>query len=71
MFEKYKLLKIDNLDNRPVSPEIITKIKKLIRNNKSHSVVISDFRHGIFTKSSSREISNSISKKYLKLLIAR
>lgn len=67
VFENYKLLKIDNLDNRPVSPEIINKIRKLIRNLKSHSVVISDFRHGIFTKSSSGEISNSISKKIFKV----
>ncbi|NKB57503.1 MAG: adenylyltransferase/cytidyltransferase family protein [Alphaproteobacteria bacterium] len=44
----YRLLKIDTLDNRPISHEILEEMCEGLRGTKSDAVVFSDFRHGIF-----------------------
>ena len=47
----YRLLKIDTLDNRTISDKIQTKIQDFIRATSAQSVLFSDFRHGIFNRS--------------------
>lgn len=54
----YRLLKIDTLDNRSISDEIVEKLKSTISGGKHDAVVFSDFRHGIFNR---RTISQLIS----------
>jgi rfaE bifunctional protein kinase chain/domain len=48
----YRLLKIDTLDNRPISEEILEQLTHSIVNTSANSVVFSDFRHGIFNRMS-------------------
>ena len=46
----YRLLKIDTLDNRSISDEIVGKLAAAVREVPSDAVVFSDFRHGIFNR---------------------
>jgi len=46
----YRLLKLDTLDNRSISDEILERLGAAIRTEKSDALVFSDFRHGIFNR---------------------
>lgn len=63
----YKMLKIDKVDNQPISEKYLKKINSFIKKTKCDAVIFSDFRHGIFNKTSISEMSNSIPKKILKV----
>jgi rfaE bifunctional protein kinase chain/domain len=58
----YNLLKIDKVDNQPISTSILDKLKILISKEKADIIIFSDFRHGIFNKSSIKILSSSIKK---------
>ena len=58
--ESYRLLKIDNLDNQPISDDILEKLDNLIRKTKFDAVILSDFRHGIFNRMSVPSLSQAI-----------
>ncbi len=62
----YKLLKIDKLDNLPISEKIINKIKFYIKEEKSDAIIFSDFRHGIFNKANISSFISSIRKNVFK-----
>ena len=47
----HRMLKLDTLDNRPISEKIQTEIQDLLRNTPTDCVVFSDFRHGVFNRS--------------------
>ncbi len=44
----YRLLKVDRLDNRPISTKILKEFADAIEATPADVVVFSDFRHGIF-----------------------
>jgi sugar/nucleoside kinase (ribokinase family) len=44
----YRLLKVDRLDNRPISSKVLKKLTAAIEGTEADIVVLSDFRHGIF-----------------------
>ena len=46
----YRLLKIDTLDNRSISDEILRRLESAIAAGRHEAVVFSDFRHGIFNR---------------------
>ena len=46
----YRLLKVDTLDNRPISEKSIEHIKSSMTKTPVDAVIFSDFRHGIFSK---------------------
>ena len=46
----YRLLKIDTLDNRSISDDIVGKLAATVREVPSDAIVFSDFRHGIFNR---------------------
>lgn len=46
----YKLLKVDKLDNRPISDRKLEQFKAQIASSTSDAIVFSDFRHGIFNQ---------------------
>lgn len=46
----YRLLKVDTLDNRTISDEILEKLAKTAKETSCDAVVFSDFRHGIFNR---------------------
>jgi bifunctional ADP-heptose synthase (sugar kinase/adenylyltransferase) len=60
-------LKIDTLDNRPISNDIIDKLVKEISNSKADSVVFSDFRHGMFNRMSVPVLTKSINQNAFKV----
>jgi len=46
----YRLLKVDTLDNRSISDQILHEMTKTIRGVPADAVVYADFRHGIFNR---------------------
>ena len=50
--DTYKLLKIDKVDNQPISEKNLNKIKSFVKKIKCDAIIFSDFRHGIFNKTS-------------------
>lgn len=56
----YRLLKIDTLDNRSISDDILDSICKSISNKKADAIVFSDFRHGIFNRRTIPELIDAI-----------
>jgi cytidyltransferase-like protein len=46
----YRLLKIDTLDNRSISDDIVLAMAKAIATVKAEALVFSDFRHGVFNR---------------------
>ena len=63
----YKLLKIDKVDNQPISEKILKKIKSSITKRKCDAIIFSDFRHGIFNKTSIPSLVGAISKAVFKV----
>ena len=63
----YKLLKIDKLDNQPISEKIINRIADNIKREKCDVVIFSDFRHGIFNKTSIPILISSIKSGIFKV----
>ena len=63
----YNLLKIDKVDNQPISGSILNRIKDVILKEKADIVIFSDFRHGIFNKSSIPILTSSIKKGTFKV----
>ena len=49
--EGYRLLKVDTLDNRSISDKIVEQLKNQIAHTPTQAVVLSDFRHGMFNRS--------------------
>jgi rfaE bifunctional protein kinase chain/domain len=49
--ENYRLLKVDTLDNRSISDKIVEQLRRQMGEHRSDAVVFSDFRHGIFNRS--------------------
>ena len=46
----YRLLKLDTLDNRSISDDIVLAMAKAIATTKAEALVFSDFRHGIYNR---------------------
>ena len=62
-----KILKLDTLDNTPMSEEITKSISKKILKVKCDAIIFSDFRHGIFNKDSIPEYIKKIPPKVFKV----
>ena len=56
----YRLLKIDTLDNRPISDDILEKLIEMVQQTSANAVVFSDFRHGIFNRMSVPSLTQAI-----------
>ena len=63
----YNLLKIDKVDNQPISTINLEKVKNLIKKQKTDAVIFSDFRHGIFNKTSIPILCSAIKKNVHKI----
>ena len=63
----YRLLKIDTLDNRSISDEIVEKLTSAIRDVSCDAIVFSDFRHGIFNRRTIPRLVNAIPKGLFKV----
>ena len=60
--EGYRLLKVDTLDNRSISDKIVEQLKHQISDTRTQAVVFSDFRHGMFNRSTIPPLVASIPK---------
>ena len=58
--EEYRLLKVSKLDNSQINFKIIKTLSKQLASSKSNGVIFSDFRHGIFNKSTIEFFKKSI-----------
>jgi rfaE bifunctional protein kinase chain/domain/rfaE bifunctional protein nucleotidyltransferase chain/domain len=56
----YNLLKIDTLDNSPISDRIRTSLAEQIAETSADIVVFSDFRHGIFNRDTIPQLTKAI-----------
>jgi len=63
----YRLLKVDTLDNRPISEQIMGTIVGEIRASTADAVVLSDFRHGIFNRLSVPAFTQALPPKVFKV----
>jgi rfaE bifunctional protein kinase chain/domain len=63
----YRLLKVDTLDNRTISDEILEKLAKTIKGTPCDAVVFSDFRHGIFNRRTIPQLVKAIPKGVYKV----
>jgi rfaE bifunctional protein kinase chain/domain len=61
--EGYRLLKIDTLDNRPISEGILSELTNSIIKSNADAIIFSDFRHGIFNRISIPLLIDAISSK--------
>mgnify|MGYP001311150692 FL=1 len=58
----YRMIKIDKVDNTPISLESINFLKEKIKSVKADAIIFSDFRHGIFNKLSINDLTSAIKK---------
>jgi rfaE bifunctional protein kinase chain/domain len=56
----YRLLKIDTVDNRSISDRILQLLVNNIQSTAANIVVFSDFRHGMFNKTSIPDLTAAI-----------
>ena len=56
----YRLLKIDTLDNRSISDNVLASIANAVRSTPADAVVYSDFRHGLFNRRTIPELIKAI-----------
>jgi rfaE bifunctional protein kinase chain/domain/rfaE bifunctional protein nucleotidyltransferase chain/domain len=56
----YRMLKVDKLDNRPISEHEVNALRDELARHKVDVVVFSDFRHGIFNKVTIPQLSDAI-----------
>ena len=58
--DNYRLLKIDTLDNRTISGHMLDQLVDTIKSTPADAVVFSDFRHGIFNRSTVNKLIDAI-----------
>lgn len=56
----YRMLKVDKLDNRPISEKAVNTLKAEIAASGVDAVVFSDFRHGIFNKLTIPQLAGAV-----------
>jgi rfaE bifunctional protein kinase chain/domain len=56
----YRLLKVDTLDNRSISDEIVLSLAKAVATEKAEALVFSDFRHGMFNRRTIPTLTDAI-----------
>jgi bifunctional ADP-heptose synthase (sugar kinase/adenylyltransferase) len=63
----YRLLKVDTLDNRSISDNILASIANTVRSTPADAVVYSDFRHGLFNRRTIPELIKAIPPKVFRV----
>ncbi len=65
--EGYRLIKVDTLDNRSISDDILHKLSDTLTSVPTDAVVFSDFRHGIFNRRTIPALIEAIPKGAMKV----
>jgi len=63
----YRLLKVDRVDNRPISEKIVTQFRTALAEREMDAYVFSDFRHGIFSKQTIPELAEVLPEGKLRV----
>jgi rfaE bifunctional protein kinase chain/domain len=63
----YRMLKVDRVDNRPISDRTLEQLKASLADGTADAVVFSDFRHGIFSRRTIPELTAAIPDGPLKV----
>jgi rfaE bifunctional protein kinase chain/domain len=63
----YRMLKVDKVDNRPISERVLEQMKATIAAHPADAHVFSDFRHGIFSRPTVASLTASIPAGALKV----
>ncbi len=64
----YRLLKVDRVDNHPITDKMIASFSAELQKSKDYgAVVFSDYRHGIFSKTTVSRLTSAIPKGPLKV----
>jgi len=63
----YRLLKVDTLDNRSISDQVLSYMTRAVRDVTAEAVVYSDFRHGIFNRRTIPEFLESLPENAYKV----
>jgi sugar/nucleoside kinase (ribokinase family) len=63
----YRLLKVDRLDNRPISSKVLKDFTDAIAATEAEVVVCSDFRHGIFNPGTIPTLLASLPRRALRV----
>jgi rfaE bifunctional protein kinase chain/domain/rfaE bifunctional protein nucleotidyltransferase chain/domain len=63
----YRLLKVDKLENRAISEDILAALQSRISRSDADITVFSDFRHGIFNPESIAQLSAAIPEGHFKI----
>ena len=63
----YRMLKVDKLDNRPISDKILEHFRSSIHGCKADAVIFSDFRHGIFNRTTIPPLVAALPKGLLRI----
>ena len=63
----YRLLKIDTLDNTPINSKIVEQIADNIKKHEVDCVVFSDFRHGLFNRTTIPPLAAAIPENVYKV----
>ncbi len=56
----YRLLKLDTLDNRSISDDVVLNLTKAIAEEPADALVFSDFRHGVFNRRTIPTLTDAI-----------
>ena len=56
----YRMLKVDKLDNRPITGKILEQLRSSVANHPADAVVFSDFRHGIFNRQTIPQLTAAV-----------
>ena len=67
----YRLLKVDSLDNRPISTRYLNHLCDSVSKTESDILVFSDFRHGIFNRSILESLREQGKKESFQWLIVK
>lgn len=56
----YRMLKVDKLDNRPISDKVLSQFEASLSSSQADVIVFSDFRHGLFNSRTIPQLTASI-----------
>ena len=65
--DDYKLLKVDKVDNQPITFRTIEQFQKSLTDSAADVFVFSDFRHGIFNRSTIPQLTSSLPEGKLRV----
>ncbi len=63
----YRMLKVDKLDNRPISDKVLDHFSRSISNTNADAVIFSDFRHGIFNRTTIPVLTAALPERVFKV----